>query len=97
MMLNKVYLRVERYKDEEPKINVYTNLNEAVKDAKAKLDQMSNLKSKIKVYDVPSYPYFGLNLAEGILVTVEEHDIIFKTSGGYALNVPLAETDFVGR
>lgn len=84
-MMVRVYLVKEQCEDSEPEVNVFASREEAIDFAEVKLHQMCKVSGGIRRYNVSGFVYFGLSLKESILVTVEEKNVVYNTSGATAV------------
>ena len=94
-MIMKIYLVFMKYKDDDPVVSINVEMTSAIDEARNKIFNQSEHKRKIREFEVTNFPYFAVNLAEGMMAWVEEKEIVapepvFATSSVpvYSMRMP---------
>ena len=84
-----------KYKDDDPVVSINVDMTSAMDEARNRIFNQSEHKRKIREFEVLNYPYFAVNLAEGMMAWVEEKEImtpepILVTSSHpvYSMHIP---------
>lgn len=94
-MIMKIYLVFMKYRDDDPVISVNVEMTSAIDEARNRIFNQSEHKRKIREFEVANFPYFAVNLSEGLMSWVEEKEIVppqpvFTTSSVplYSMRIP---------
>lgn len=79
-MTPKVYIVASRTRYGSMEFDAYGSAQDAVEQAKYRINKMSELKHSITELDVNNHLYYAMNLNEGIEVWVQERQVVFSTS-----------------
>ena len=73
-----IYLVFVKYNNDDPSVDIHTDMSLAIDEARNKLYNQSNMKSAIREFEVVNCSYFGINLGESMMAWVEEREIAPK-------------------